>query len=185
MDWLGQHAPAIQALAAVGIFLLTGALVWATWKYARLVEEQLAIISQQSTSEPLGLYIVDSHIRKLVPSESRLYLFRVMVTNKSSMNNSLKDLQLVIEYKRQQGPLSNIAISHNPDFAADLSETPKDLLRVPCQIAPHTVLGGVALFKVPEAQLRDCRIESYTLKSIDSNDLETELEVVLLQELAK
>ncbi len=51
MEWLDAHAPTIQALAAVGIFLLTGALVWATWKYARLVEEELAIIRQQSVRQ--------------------------------------------------------------------------------------------------------------------------------------
>ncbi len=47
MEWLNRYAPAIQALASLGVFALTGALVWATWRYARLAKDQLCILSQQ------------------------------------------------------------------------------------------------------------------------------------------
>ncbi len=61
MQWFDQHAPAIQALAAVGIFFLTMALVWATWKYARLVEDQLRIIHQQSIrQQPAAIFKIQS-----------------------------------------------------------------------------------------------------------------------------
>jgi hypothetical protein len=59
MEWLNRYALAIQALAALGVFLLTGALVWATWSYVRLTKEQVSILTQQwSRQQPKVVFEV-------------------------------------------------------------------------------------------------------------------------------
>lgn len=51
MHWLNENAPAVQASASVGIFFLTIVLVAATWRYAKLVGEELDVIRQQSARQ--------------------------------------------------------------------------------------------------------------------------------------
>ncbi len=51
MEWLSQYALAIQAVAAVGILLLTCALVWATWRYASRTKEALELARKQFEEE--------------------------------------------------------------------------------------------------------------------------------------
>lgn len=77
MDWLNQNAGAVQAIAAMAIFLATAVLVWATVRYAQIAERtrqvlvedvkartlvevypQLVIIDEQS-SKQLALQVIN------------------------------------------------------------------------------------------------------------------------------
>ena len=126
--------------------------------------------------------MVNAHVRRLRGDGSRLYVFRVMVTNKSDRPNSLKEIHLVIEHLRSQGPPSNVAVPHNPNLAAYLAGSAPEILRVPYPIPGRGVVGGVAVFKVPGEILSESRVESYTLRVTDSYSRPTELEAILLRE---
>jgi hypothetical protein len=106
-----------------------------------------------------------------------------MITNKSDSVNSLRELKLFIEHGRKLGPFSNVSIPHDTELAQYLPKGSGDPLFIPCQIAAHAVLGGVAIFRVPDELLEQSRVESYMLKLIDSYGLETELEAILLSEV--
>ena len=47
MNWFNQYAAAIQALAALGVVLLTAFLVWATLRYANLTAQSLQLTRDQ------------------------------------------------------------------------------------------------------------------------------------------
>lgn len=173
-DWVSIASAAAAWVAA-----------WLAFRSARTARQTYNLAREQERRfhPSLELYLVDAHIRRLESPLPRLYVFRIMVTNKSDAANSLKDLKLVVGHKREQGPLSNVAIPHNPGLAAYLPENHVELVNIPCGIAARTVLGGLAIFGVPQDLLRDSKVESYTLTVVDSFGHETTLEAILLREV--
>ena len=141
-------------------------------------------LRQETRRQPsLEIYLVNGCIRRLTDPLRRLFIFKLMITNKSDAANSLKDLQLVVHYKGKQGSPGNVTISHNPRLGTGLPEPQEDPLPIPCGIPAREVVGGVAIFGAPEELLQDFRIESYTLTALDSFGNHAEREAILLQEI--
>jgi len=174
MDWVSTASAAAAWAAA-----------WLAFRSSRTAQRayNLALEQAQRLRPSLELYLIDAHIRRLVPPLPRLYVFRIMVTNKSDAANSLKDLKLVIEHKREHSPPSNVAIPHNPDLIVYLPENHAELVNIPCTIPARAVLGGQALFGVPKDLLGDSEIKSYTLTVVDSLGQEITVEAILLREV--
>ncbi len=129
----------------------------------------------------LELYLVSAYILRLNESRDRLYVFHTRVTNKSYSGNSIKEMQLVIECDREQGPPSNFAIPHDFTLAEHLSSE-EDLFDVPCELGAHTILERTALFLLQDDLLRNSRIASYALRIIDTYGNKTDLVTIFLQE---
>jgi hypothetical protein len=89
-----------------------------------------------------------------------------MVTNKSASKNSIKDLQLLIEHQRKDGPLSNVSLAHDPELYSRLNEN-KEPFRIPFPIEAYSTTGGIAIFRVPDDLLNGSRVESYVIKIVD------------------
>ena len=143
---------------------------------------KLALEQERRLQPSLELYLVDAYIQRLTSPERRLCVFQITVTNKSFAGNSLKDMQLIVHCSHGQEVRSGIAIPHSQALAMYLSGGATDVLRIPSPIAAHAAVGGLALFEAPEDLFRDVRIESYTLRLVDTFGHETEREAILLQE---
>jgi len=174
MEWESKTSAAAAIVSAVAAWI-------AAWHARRTYK--LALQQESRLQPSLELYLVNGYIRRLGSPLLRLFVFRLVVTNKSDAGNSLRDLRLVIHYSREEGPPGNVTISHSPELAVSLPEGQRNPLPVPCGIAARAVVGGVAIFGVPEELLRDFRIESYMLTAVDSFGHQTEREAILLQEV--
>lgn len=172
-DWIAIAAAFAAWMAA-----------WQAFRSSRVARSayQLALKQEQRLQPSLEVYIVDAYIRRRTKPSRRLYVFQITISNKSSAGNSLKDLQLVVHCSRDNGPPSDIFISHKLELSEQLHLSASDLLKVPSPIDAHTVIGGLALFEVHEGVLGGSKIEAYTLKLVDTYGNETDRETILLQE---
>ena len=173
MEWVSI----ISALAACFA-------VWYVARSARIAKQAYDLASEQDRRHrpSLDLYLVDSYIERIEESDERIFVFRLMITNKSASKNSIKDIQLLIEYQRGDGPLSNVSIPHNPDLRKTVKEN-ENPLEIPLFIDSYSVIGGSAIFNVPNEMIRGSSVETYMVTIIDNRGHATELEAILLQEL--
>jgi len=172
MAWVSFLAVAVACFAA-----------WQATRSAKTAKQayNLAIEQDQRNRPSLELYLVYAYIRRIEQSDERIFVFQLVVTNKSASRNSIKDLQLVIEHQRKKGPLSNVSIPHDPELNSKLNEK-KDPFQIPFPIEAYSATGGIAIFSVPHDLLSGSRVESYLIKIIDNKDYESEVEAILLQE---
>jgi hypothetical protein len=61
--YLNEYAPAVQAVAAIAVVLLTGALVWATRKYVRLTNKiaDASAAQTEAMHKPILTLLRDEH----------------------------------------------------------------------------------------------------------------------------
>jgi hypothetical protein len=142
----------------------------------------LALEQDQRNRPSLELYLVNSYIKRIENADERIFVFRLMITNKSASRNSIKGIQLLIEYQRREGPTSNVSIPHNADLISTIHEN-EDPFKIPFNIDHYSAIGGLAIFKVPNEVVRGSSVETYLVRIIDNEDNETELEAILLKEI--
>lgn len=143
----------------------------------------IAVREKLRTETPLDVYLVDSLILHIPREQRRVYVFELMITNKSAAPNSIKQLSVSLDYDQQKRPTSNIAIQHDP-VALDSSPTDQvgSALSVPRLIAAGEAISGTALFPVANAILEHGSIEMYTVKVLDAHDRTAERQAILLKE---
>jgi len=158
--------------------------IWYAARSNRIAKQayDLALEQDRRHRPSLDLYLVDSYIERMEESDERLFIFRLMITNKSASRNSIKDIQLWIEYQRGEGPLSNVSIPHNPHLKNKFKENGNPL-KLPLIIDSYSVIGGSAIFKVSNEMIRGSSVETYMVTIIDNSGQETKLEAILLQEI--
>ena len=143
---------------------------------------KLAYEQDQRKRPSLELYLVNSYIKRVDNADERLFVFRLLITNKSASRNSIKSIQLVIKHQRREGPTSNVAIPHNSELLSTIHENGEPF-EIPLVIDHYSAIDGLAIFKVPNEVIRGSSIETYLVRIIDNEDNKTELEVILLKEL--
>ncbi len=143
---------------------------------------QLAVETRDRTTPSLELYIDSGDIRRLAAPARRVFVFRVVVTNRSDAPNSLKTIRLLIEHRRTDGPPSHLELVPDATFAKALGFEEGDVLTVPAAIAQRAVVAGTVFFPVAQELLAETRIEAYTVSLIDTFDRESIKEVLLLTE---
>lgn len=111
-----------------------------------------------------------------------MFVFRVVVTNRSDAPNSLKGIRLLIEHRRGDGPASHLELAPDPTSVALLGFSEDDVLRIPTPIAQRAVAAGAVFFPVAQELLGDTRIEAYAVSLIDTFDKESVRDVLLLTE---
>ena len=143
----------------------------------------IAIREKLRTETPLDVYLVDSHILHIRNDQHRIYVFKLLVTNKSAAPNSIKQLSLFLDFTQEKQPSSNLAVEH--DYKAhDAIPNIKweDTLSVPRPIAAGEAISGIALFPVSNVIFERGLIEMYTIRILDAYDRAAERQVSLLKE---
>jgi hypothetical protein len=143
----------------------------------------LSLEQERRTQPSLELYIRDSYICPASPSIPRIFFFQVMVTNTSDAPNSVREVRLALKYGKERGVISTVAIPHNADHMKHLKTNHHDPLNPPFSIAARSVLGGVAVFSMPDDLTKNSVIESYTVEVVDTFGLKAGAEAILLKEL--
>ena len=143
----------------------------------------IAVREKLRTETPLDVYLVDSRILDVPREQRRVYVFELLITNKSAAPNSIKQLSLSLDYDQQKRPTSNLAIQHDP-MALDAFPNGQvvNAFSVPRLIADGEAISGTALFPVANAILELGPIEMYTVKLFDAHDRPAECQAILLRE---
>ena len=125
---------------------------------------------------------MDSFIRPASPPIPRIFFFQLSVTNTSDAPNSVREVRLVIEYGKERGIISTVAIPHKVDHMEFLEPNHHESLNLPFSIAARSVLVGVAVFSLPEDLTKKSVVESYTAEVVDAFGLKAGVEAILLKE---
>ena len=179
-DWIAGLLGTLdvsEAIAAVA----AAAACFAAWQAFRSAQASrrmyaLAVTEQGRTEPAIDLYLVDSQINHLRAENRRIYVFRLIATNRSVVANSIKYVSLSIEFGELGERLSNVTIPHDAAAAPAASVTEQEVLTVPVSIAPGETLSGIALFPLNEDLLRGAAVESYAVSITDGNDKDVRCE---------
>ena len=184
MDWRQLDA---GNWIAIGSAVVALASLWNAIVARRIARGsyQLAVEARDRTTHSLELYIDDGYIRRLLAPARRVFVFRIVVTNRSDAPNSLKSTRLRIEHQRGHGPPSSLEVAPDPACATLLGFSEDDVLQIPTPIAQRGVVAGTLFFPVARELLADTRIEAYAVSLIDTFDRESVREVLLLTERPK
>ena len=144
----------------------------------------IAVREKLRIETPLDVYLVDARIVHVPREQRRVYVFELLITNKSAAPNSIKQLSLSLDYDQQNRPKSNLAIQHDRK-ALDASPAGQagDALSVPRIIAAGEAISGTALFPVVNVILEHGPIEMYTVQLLDAHDRAAECQAILLKEI--
>ena len=152
-DWVSIAATLAALIAA-----------WLAFRTAGTVKRanHLGLERKQFIQPSLELFLFEANILPFELSGAWLYVFRIIVTNKCNLWNSIEDLRRIIEHHSDQGAVSNVAIPHERELAVHLPKGSKDVLKIPCGISANVLLGGMVLFRVSSDILRISRVTSTT-----------------------
>jgi hypothetical protein len=169
---------------AIGSAVIALASLWNAIMARRIARSsyQLAVEARDRTTPSLELYIDQGYIRRLATPPRRVFVFRLVVTNRSDAPNSLKTIRLLIEHRRGNGPSSHLEVSPDPTCATAFGFTEADVLKTPTPVAQRAVISGTVFFPVARELLADTRIEAYVVLLTDTFGRETPREVLLLTE---
>jgi hypothetical protein len=171
---------------ALGALLVSAFSAWQAFRSRRIAERayQLSYAAHRRSQPSLELYLVEGYIRPVANPARRVCVFKVRITNQSDAANGLKAAALKVAYRKPGEVHSNVIVHHDPGCAGVLSgKDYLNVLQIPQSMAPREVVGGAALFPIPDDLIRGARIESYTL-SADSHNQEVEQEAILLWEVS-
>ncbi|MDR4494759.1 MAG: hypothetical protein R3B74_10090 [Nitrospirales bacterium] len=178
LETVSQWLPLASLIIALIALLLS-------FLSSRIAKKSYALsLEQERRTQPsLELYIVDSYIRPASPPIPRIFFFQVRLTNTSDASNSVREVRLVIEYGKERGVSSTVAIPHKIDHMEYLKPNRHEPLNPPFSIAARSVLGGVAVFSLPDDLTKKSVVESYTVEVVDAFGLKAGAEAILLKEL--
>ena len=143
----------------------------------------LAVTEQQRTEPAIDIYLVDSFFVQRATQQRRVYVSRLVITNRSIAANSIKQILLAVDYGRRGHPPSNVAIPHDSGAASAVDLGSAEVLRVPTPIAAGESISGTALFPMANSLLQDNSVNSHTVIVIDAHDREARREAIVLREM--
>lgn len=153
-----------------------------------IAKDSLKIMQQQEKRRHpfLELYYVASFVKRFHEQKFRIYAINLRISNRSDSDNSLKELNLIIQLARNIGPSSSIAFSHVADNMSSIAElvgkTVDEIIKVPTSIKAYEVIKGWALFQVNDEILQNDVDVTYEVKVIDAHNVESSLELMIIHE---
>lgn len=169
---------------ALGTMIAACIAAWQAIRSTRLSDRMYSLlISEHRRTEPaVEVYLVDSRILHLTNGQRRVYVFHLLITNKSMAANSIKEVRFSLKHGQQDQPSSNIVIPHDSKSASMVGIEATEIIRVPSPIAAgETVLGAVA-FPIADALLENDSVEGYIVTVLDAHDREAHCQAILLRE---
>lgn len=177
-EWLPILAAGVGALAAaVGV-----GLGFRRFRLARRAYS-LSVEAERRKEPAVEVYLHDSLILNPPGEERRIYVFHLVITNTSRSANSIKRIELALEYGRRGQPPSNVVIPHDSSAAITASMEAAEVIRVPCSIAAGATIRGAALFPIATGLIGDGVVESHIVTVTDAHDRGVQCQAILLWEV--
>lgn len=159
----------------------------AAWVAAReaIRSRRLMARMQQQSEQAIDIYSANHYVaRSPKDAVHRFYVFHLLITNSSTVNNSIKAMELSLAFSQDKGPRPNIVCPHNLDSARCLEGLDsQQIFRVPRSIGAGDTISGIAVFAVATSLIHGRRTESCTVTVTDAHDREVRYESLILREL--
>lgn len=170
---------------AVGSMLAAWVAAWQAFRSTQMNRRMYALAAEaERRKEPaVAVHLADYRMLSPPNEERRIYVFRLLITNKSLSANSIKRIELTLEYGKQGQPPSNVVIPHDSSAAIAASMEATEVIRVPRSIAAGDTISGAALFPIDAGLIGDGVVKSHILTVTDAHDREIQCDAILLWEV--
>lgn len=170
---------------AVGSMLAAWVAVWQAIRSTRMTRRMYSLsVETERRKEPaVEVYLADYRMLNPPREERRIYVFHLLITNKSRLANSIKGIELMLEYGQQGQPPSNVVIPHDSSAAVSAGMEATEVIRVPRSIAAGATITGAALFPIDAGLICDGVVESHILTVTDAHDRDVQCHAILLWEV--
>jgi len=169
----------IVSIISLSIALL--ALIFSIGDYF-LARKALRISEMEANERNPNLipYLIDGFA--LAFKNYKIFAFYFSVSNRSSNNNSITQLDLKILYNHDDHNVWNLRFRHDKAFEQGLDLPGHTPFSIPIEIDAYQTITGWSLFKVTEKILENKTIDNYEILIRDSHDVEVKLNQILIQE---
>ena len=174
----------VSEWVAVGSMLAAWVAAWQAFRSTRMARRMysLSVEAERRKESAVEVYLADSLILNPAGEEHRIYVFQLLIANKSLSSNSIKRIELALAYGQQGQPPSNVVIPHDASAAMAASMEATEVIRVPCSIVAGATMAGAALFPVATGLIGDGVVESHIVTVTDAHDRDVECHAILLRE---
>ena len=174
----------VSEWVAVGSMLAAWVAAWQAFRSTRMARRMysLSVEAERRKESAVEVYLADSRILNPPGEEHRIYVFQLLIANKSLSANSIKRIELALAYGQQGQPPSNVVFPHDASAAMAASMEATEVIRVPCSIAAGATMAGAALFPVATGLIGDGVVESHIVTVTDAHDRDVECHAILLRE---
>ena len=162
----------VSEWVAVGSMLGAWVAAWQAFRSTRMARRMYSLsVEAERLKEPaLKVYLADYRILNPPSEDRRIYVFHLLITNTSLSANSIKGIELSLEYGQQGQPPSNVVVPHDASAAMAASMEATEVIRVPCCIAAGAPIAGAALFPIDTGLIGDGVVESHVVTVTDAYD---------------
>jgi hypothetical protein len=137
---------------------------------------------QEARRRPiLILYLQRAYLRRL--DDERIYVFLLSVSNPTDSNNAVARFDLRIQYRTASNFLAAVdvpSVSQDDEmFRGDSSSR----LEMPIRVDAHHTVAGSLFFRMKEALLGECTVDTYAIVATDSHGERASIETALVQDI--
>ena len=140
----------------------------------------LATLAHQRQEPSIELYLAKARLIRASNQPQRVYVFEMLVSNLSVAPNSIKRIELAIEYGERGQPLSHLAVPHSDEVPVATGVSGSEARKLPILIGAGETLSIVAQFLVAEDLLQGGVVESCKVVVTDTYDREVEQKSLLI-----
>lgn len=163
------------------ISIVVGIIVTVTGVIIAIKNYKLNKESKERKKPNLDLYISNSFVINY--NEFRIYGVLLLISNAKDVDNSVKDIKLIINCKKKEGPRSILKFEHNHKLANYINNKNINVLKISDGIPAHYNKAGWVLFKVNKVLLEDYFIDFYNILVTDVHGLVNKIEPIIFKEV--
>jgi hypothetical protein len=146
-------------------------------KRALLIAEK----EYNSKKEGLNIYLIEG-VNYLNPDEGYIFAFNTSVTNQATLANTIKRIELIITFIREDETIGNSIIQHDSSLCESIAGHHVSPFQLPMEIQGKSAQAGWFLFSLSRAVRKFGRIDKYTLRVTDTQGNVTEATSYLIKE---
>lgn len=163
------------------ISIVVGIIVAVTGVILKIKNYKLSKDSAEMKKPNLNLYISNSFVK--IYDDFRIYGVLLFISNAKDVDNSIKNIDLIINCKKKEGIQSILKFEHNYTLKNYINNEDINVLKVSDAIPAHYNKAGWVLFKVNKILLEDYFIDFYDILVTDTHGVENRVEPIIFKEV--
>ncbi len=169
---------------AIGSLLAAWIAAILAYRSHVIASRSLALAEEQATGRrPLLVpYLVDGFVSRYGTLDKRIYAFSISLTNRSDIDNSIANIDLLIVYYRPNRPMASLILPHNAELCTALRIKPDSMLAKSQKVAARQTISGWILFEFDQSIMDDAIIDSYEIRITDSTGHQSRLHPIIVRE---
>jgi hypothetical protein len=169
------------ALASGVIALLSFWNALAARRIAK-ASHRLSLESRDRSRPAMEFQIERGYIKSDRVRATKVFVFGIVVSNRSDLPNAIKRFSLQLILERGQPPPSKLIIHHDSTWVSHSGQGGGETFQLPAPIPPRGAAAGLLIFPIPTELLAGSYTETVRVSMTDTFDNVISREVLLLCE---